>query len=404
MSEFETLFAEFSPGVRRMLGLAWETLPPDVRENVTSFLPVLPRQKGRWRQLLEMAQTQLAMAFGDKRQVAIIGPTNVGKSTLYNQLTPSSAEKAAVSPIPGTTTVNQSGDSGLFTVIDTPGLDALGRSGQEGRVRALAAANRADFLIIMFDAVQGIGVAEQKLFAQLQLLEKPYIILVNKVDLVRKSEEAVLATLAQALDVEPAQLIPTAAISGYNVERVVLAAVKADPALLTALGQALPAYRWQLAWRAIASASSTAALIGMTPLPLADFLPLVGIQATLVLGIARIYNYPLTRQRAQELLGVFGVGMLGRTLFYELAKLGGPPAWAVAAGVAGATTAALGYAAARWFESGERVSAANIQAIARSITQVLIERLKGLGKKRPSRATLSEEIRQALEQIDLNQP
>lgn len=388
--------------MRRMLGLAWETLPSDVRENVASFLPVVPRHKNRWRQLLEMAQTQMAMAFGDKRQVAIIGPTNVGKSTLYNQLVQASAEKAAVSPIPGTTTLNQAGDSGLFSVIDTPGVDAVGRAGQEGRVRALAAANRADFLIIMFDAVQGIGVAEQKLLAQLQLLEKPYIILINKVDLVRKTEEAALATLAQALDVEPAQLIPTAAISGYNVERVVLAAVKADPALLAALGQALPAYRWQLAWRAIASASSTAALIGMTPLPLADFLPLVGVQVSLVLGIARIYNYPLTWERARELLGVFGVGMLGRTLFYELAKLGGPPAWAVAAGVAGATTVALGYAAARWFERGERVSAETLQVIAQSITQVLVERLKSLGKKRPSRATLSEEVRQALEQVDLD--
>ena len=398
LSDFDELFKEFSPATRRVLMLAWETLPPDVRENVTAFLPMLPRNKNRWRQLLEMTQTQAAMAFGDKRQVAIIGPTNVGKSTLFNQLVRASAEKAPVGPLPGTTIVNQTGDGGLFALIDTPGVDAPGRAGQEGQVQALAAANSADFLIIMFDAIQGIGQAEQKLFAQLQLLGKPYIVVVNKIDLVRRAEETTLASLAQALDITPAQIVPTAAISGYNVERVVLAAVTTDPSLLVALGQALPAYRRQLAWRAITGAASTAALIGLTPLPMADFLPLVGLQASLVLGIGRIYQYPLTWQRARELLGVFGLGMLGRTMFYELAKLGGPPTWAVAAAVAGATTAALGYAAVLWFERGERVSADSLQQIARTITTLLVERLKPLGRRRPSRATLATEIRQALEQ------
>ncbi len=393
----DDLFKEFPAATRQALAVAWEALPPDVRDNLVTFLPLFGRHKNRWRQLLELSQVQLAMAFGAKQQVAIIGPTNVGKSTLYNQLIQPSEPPAVVSPLPGTTKTQQAGDAGLFTVIDTPGTDAVGRGAEEERVQALQAARTADFLIIIFDVVQGIHLAEQKLFAQLTMLGKPYIVVLNKMDQVRQAEEELVAGAAQQLDIAPAQIVPTAAISGYNLERVVLAAVKADPALLAVLGQTLPAYRWKLAWRAISGAASTAALVALTPIPLADFVPLLAIQSSLVLGIARIYNYPLTLQRARELLGVLGAGMMGRTLFYQLAKVGGPPGWLVAATVAGGTTVALGYAAVVWFERGEQLSATARQELMQRVAAVLTERLKGLGRQRPSRATLEEEVRQALE-------
>lgn len=394
----DDLFREFPAATRQALTVAWDALPPDVRDNLAAFLPLFGRQKNRWRQLLELSQLQLAMAFGAKHQVVIIGPPNVGKSTLYNQLIQPSEPKAEVSPLPGSTKTHQAGDAGLFIVVDTPGTVSLGASAQAEQVQALQAARTADFLIIIFDVIQGIQLAEQKLFAQLLLLEKPYIVVLNKMDQVRQAEEKLVAEAAQQLDIAPAQIIPTAAISGYNLERVVLAAVKTDPALLTALGQALPAYRWKLAWRAISSAAATASLVALTPIPLADFIPLLAIQSALVLGIARLYNYPLTAQRARELLGVFGVGVMGRSLFYQLMKVGGPPGWLVAAAVAGGTTVVLGYAAAIWFERGERLSSAAQQEMVQRVAAVLTERLKGLGRKRPSRTTLEEEVRQALEE------
>jgi len=36
-----------------------------------------------------------------------------------------------VSPLPGTTTENQQADAALFTVVDTPGADAVGSVGEQ---------------------------------------------------------------------------------------------------------------------------------------------------------------------------------------------------------------------------------------------------------------------------------
>jgi GTP-binding protein Era len=136
---------------------------------------------------------------------------------------------------------------------------------------------------------------------------------------------------------------------------------RVEQGLVRALGKALPAYRWVLAQTVILRAASTAAAIALTPLPFLDSIPLTGIQIALVLGVARVYDYEIGFSRARELLATFGGALLGRTLFYELSKLGGPPAWLLAASVAAGTTDALGFGAALWFERGERISKETLQ-------------------------------------------
>jgi uncharacterized protein (DUF697 family) len=140
----------------------------------------------------------------------------------------------------------------------------------------------------------------------------------------------------------------------------------------------------------------------VTPLPFVDFLPLLGVQTAMVISIARIYTYKITLSRARELVATFGAAVLGRTLFYELSKLGGPPGWLVAAGVAVGTTAALGYASAVWFERGARLAPEDIRKIARATSESVVERLKDLGRRRPKRVTLKERVDQALQ--DLPEP
>jgi small GTP-binding protein len=341
------------------------------------------------------------MSFGSKQDVVIVGPANVGKSTLYNQLIRSKADAAAVSPVPGTTRENQTADAGPFTIVDTPGADAVGEVGQSERDKALSAASEAEFLVIMFDAVQGIKLTEQELFNELTALGKPYIVVLNKIDLVGKEIDKVIAQAAANLKISENAIIPLAATKAKNIERVVLAIVKAEPSLVAALGQGLPAYRWQLAWRVITGSASTAGLIALTPLPFLDFVPLVGVQISMILGVARIYNYEMNLRRWREVISALGMGFLGRTLFYELIKLGGPPAWLISASVAAGTTVALGYASILWFERGERLSGEAAKRISKIVAEYLVESLKGLGKKKPDRKNLSERIRDALENSPL---
>src|SRR3990172_9996640 len=101
----------------------WETIPPKRRRDLNRIFSLLPGSLQRWRGLLEAGLTHVRLTAGDRRRVAILGPPNAGKSTLYNHLILDKKDQAQVGPQPGTTRVAQEGDVGLFAVVDTPGAD-----------------------------------------------------------------------------------------------------------------------------------------------------------------------------------------------------------------------------------------------------------------------------------------
>jgi uncharacterized protein (DUF697 family) len=98
-------------------------------------------------------------------------------------------------------------------------------------------------------------------------------------------------------------------------------------------------------------------------------------------------------------LVTFGVGFLGRTLFHELSKLGGPPGWLVGAAVAAGTTAAMGHAAATWFERGERIQTETLRQISRTVSEELIGRLRGIRKRRGRARDVRQQVTETLEGI-----
>ncbi|MBL8095208.1 MAG: 50S ribosome-binding GTPase [Anaerolineales bacterium] len=404
MSNLDDLLKEFPDDTRRQLTTAWGALPAPMQQELSSAAKLLPGDLARWRLLLDLALPNFQIAFADKRSIAIVGPANVGKSTLYNQLVRKREDKAEVSPVPGTTRVNQEADAGLFRIVDTPGADAVGDLGEQEKSRALQAAEQADFLIVVFDAIQGIKRTEQELFDELHALGKPLVAVLNKADLLSSRDlKPVLERTAANLRLEQSQVVPISARTGHNLDDLLLAIAKAEPGLLAALGRALPAYRWRLAWTAITGAATTSAVIALTPLPVLDVIPLLAVQSSLVLGVARIYNYELTPARARELAVTFGLGFLGRTLFQELSKLGGPPGWALSAAVAAGTTVVMGYAAATWFERGEKLTGESLKRLTKAVTDTVLDSLRNFGKKRPDRATLQERIRETLERSEMGE-
>jgi small GTP-binding protein len=398
MTEVDELLQEFPPGVRERLRQAWDKMPEATRGPLAEALRELPGDLGRWRELMRLALSHVRMVTGNKRRVAIVGPANVGKSTLYNQLVRNAADRAEVSAVPGTTRVSRTGDGGLFAVVDTPGADAVGAVGEAEKERAFTAARAADFLVVVFDAIQGIKRAEQGLFHELQVLEVPHVVVLNKIDLVAgaRDRERVLEAAARNLGLTAGEVVPCIAKDGKRVERVLLAVAKAEPEIVAALGAALPGFRRMLAWSATRKAGATAAAIALAPLPILDVFPLLAVQSSLVLGIARIYGQRLTLARARELVVTFGLGFLGRTLFQELSKLGGPPGWVLASAVASSTTVVMGRAAAAWFERGERAKASDLRAESRSLAKRLLQSLEKPGRRRPRREAVEREVEAAL--------
>jgi len=260
------------------------------------------------------------------------------------------------------------------------------------------AARSADFLVIMFDAIQGIKQSELQLFNDLLALSKPYIVVLNKMDLVKKEEQLVIAKSAANLRLDPNQVIPIAAKDGKAVSDVVMAIAIAEPSLITALGRTLPEFRWKLAWRTIASASSLCAAIALTPLPVLDFGPLVITQSVMVLSLARIYDYKINLARARELILTFGLGLIGRTLFAQLSKLGGVPGWLLSSAIASSITVVLGYAVVLMFDRNRRLTKDELNRLTKILTSYLLDKLKNLGKRKPNQKTLQETILQALEE------
>lgn len=381
----------------------WGSLNPTEQKALASLLKGVPSDMNLMRMLLRLSAQHLQMAFGKKRRVAIVGPTNVGKSTLYNQLVLRKSDRTEVSPLPGTTQITREAESDLFNIIDTPGADAVGETGKNQQETAIQAAMDADFLVLVFDAIQGIKITELELYEQLSNLNKPMVVVLNKIDLVKKQRTAIIQHAASSLNIAPEQVIPIAASTGENLPQLLIAIAAREPELVAALGQSLPQYRWQLAWRSIASAASISAVVALTPLPIIDFAPLVITQSVMVLGIARIYNYKITLGRAKELAITFGLGFLGRTLFYELSKFGGLPGWLLAAAIASSTTVVMGYAASIWFEKGEKISQENLKEIMSATTKYLLDRLKRQENGKPGKKKLQKDIASVLEDSSLGE-
>ncbi|HSM24740.1 MAG TPA: GTPase [Anaerolineaceae bacterium] len=392
MPTIDDIKRQLPPETRVFFDKLWEKLPSSEKQTFLDLIKAFPSKTNMLQLLFKLGSDHMKMAFGNKHKLAIVGPANVGKSTLYNQLIQQKQDKANVSPLPGTTRELQMADAGIFAVVDTPGADAIGEVGDRERQIALDAAAQADFLIIVFDAIQGIKQTELDLYLRLANLGKPYIVVLNKKDLVKRDIKVLVDHSSKALNLSPEQILPISARNGDNVPALMRMIAATEPEIIAALGQALPQYRWQLAWRSIASAASVSAAIALTPLPIIDFLPLIVTQTVMVLGIARIYNYKITLKRAREIVVSFGLGFLGRSIFYELSKFTGLPGWLLSASIAVSMTVVMGYAAVIWFERGERLSNESIRQISRQLTKEFADYLKGMLKRKPGKKGLKEVI------------
>lgn len=122
--------------------------------------------------------------------IAIIGRPNVGKSSILNALTKS--DRAVVSDVAGTTrdVVTESIfiDGQEYMLADTAGVRRRGsieRGAEAFSVkRALTAISKSDCVIVVVDASIGTARGDLHLIYYSVELEKPTLILFNKVDLV----------------------------------------------------------------------------------------------------------------------------------------------------------------------------------------------------------------------------
>jgi GTP-binding protein Era len=365
---------------------------------------------GELKRLLPLVRQQYAPLFAERRTVCLVGPVNTGKSSLYNALIGPSAVKAQVSPVPGTTRQALRGDADAFWVVDTPGANeaAVASEGAQGaaerRAVALEAATRADFLVIVFDASHGIAHDEALVYSELVALGKPFVVALNKIDLVRRDQEAVLRAAAESLQLDPEAIVATSATRRINLNQLLVAIVRADPDLLATLAELAPGARWALASNTILGSCAAAATANLvtTPIqvPFASFVPITAIQVAMVLKLARVFGLKLSPARAKEVVVTFGSGLLGRTVFYQLANLVPVAGYVLGTAVAAGTTMALGYSIAAWFAYGERPSAEAIRALSERLTRLLVEQLRRFPSRKAMREGIEVTVQDAFKSVE----
>ena len=155
--------------------------------------------------------------------VSIIGRTNVGKSTLINSLV---GEKVAIMANKTQTTrtairaiVNRKNSQIVF--IDTPGIHKpetkLGNTMVE---TAFGTISEVDVILFMVEATSdGIGRGDTKILEKLKETNKKVILIINKIDLVKKEQIAKLIDI-YSKEYNFEAVIPISAIKNKEVETI----------------------------------------------------------------------------------------------------------------------------------------------------------------------------------------
>lgn len=139
----------------------------------------------------------------DTPKIAVVGKPNVGKSSLINKLLGS--DRLIVSDIAGTTRdaidTRVKSDGKEYIFIDTAGLRRKSKVKEEierySVIRTVAAVDRADIVILMIDATEGVTEQDAKIAGLAHEGGKGVIIAVNKWDALEDKNDKTMKEMSE---------------------------------------------------------------------------------------------------------------------------------------------------------------------------------------------------------------
>ena len=162
---------------------------------------------------------------------ALIGRPNVGKSTLMNHLI---GQKIAITSDKPQTTRNRiqtvyTDEDAQVIFLDTPGIHKA--KNKLGNYMVSVAENtlkEVDVILWLVEPTNYIGAGEQYIIEQLKKTKTPVILVINKVDKVKKEEVLeYINTYRKELDF--AEIVPVSAIKGTNCDTLISCILKYLP-------------------------------------------------------------------------------------------------------------------------------------------------------------------------------
>ncbi|MEW8381700.1 MAG: GTP-binding protein, partial [Candidatus Thiodiazotropha taylori] len=281
--------------------------------------------------------------------IAVFGRVSVGKSALLNALL--GEQRFAVSALHGETRHSDMAAwreveaSGVF-LIDTPGINEI--SGEERERMAEDVASRADLVLFVVDS--DLTQTELQAMQKLSQLNRPLVVVLNKADRYTTDElELLLGSLQEKLAgiVSNEYIVATAARPAERIylqedeqgqEREIRRTPQADVMQLTDTlwmliekeGMALSALNASLfagqlsdevAERVVAIRQKVAErvirgyclgkgiAVAVNPIPVADLVAALALDASMVVHLARVYGMSVTRGEAGQLIKTIGSQM-----------------------------------------------------------------------------------------------
>lgn len=163
--------------------------------------------------------------------VTLIGRPNVGKSTLMNHLI---GQKIAITSDKPQTTRNRiqtvyTNDNGQIIFLDTPGINkAKNKLGEYMIHVAERTLREVDVILWLVEPSTFIGAGERYIIEQLSKVKTPIILIINKVDTVKK--EDIFKFIETYKDVLPfVEIVPVSAMKGDNTDNLIETIMKYLP-------------------------------------------------------------------------------------------------------------------------------------------------------------------------------
>lgn len=163
--------------------------------------------------------------------VSIIGRPNVGKSTLMNCLI---GQKIAITSNKPQTTRNRiqtvyTSSEGQIVFLDTPGIHkAKNKLGDYMVNVAQRTLTEVDVILWLVEPTTFIGAGEKHIIEQLKKTNTPKILVINKIDTVKKEEILLfIDTYRKELDFD--EIVPVSALKADNTEELISCIMKYLP-------------------------------------------------------------------------------------------------------------------------------------------------------------------------------
>ncbi len=163
--------------------------------------------------------------------VTLIGRPNVGKSTLMNSII---GQKIAITSHKPQTTRNRiqtvyTSEEGQIVFVDTPGIHkAKNKLGDYMVNIAERTLKEVDVICWLVEPTNYIGAGEQQIMEQLRKANIPVILVINKIDTVKKEELfGFIDTYRKEMDFD--EIVPVSALKKDNTEELIKCIMKYLP-------------------------------------------------------------------------------------------------------------------------------------------------------------------------------